>query len=257
MIEKIFYINLDRRQDRNINVLQIMKKYGMNATRISAIDGTKLDVTKIPNSIITEKGIHDAQKKNQHISVSLTMGAIGCALSHRNVWKKIIDENIDNVLILEDDIRFDSNFGKKLDNYANHWPKNYDVIFLGYHPASIKFITKSVNDVFTRSNNVYGTFGYVVSKKGAEKLLKIFPLNYQIDTEIHRNFHNIDAYLVKPNYRIILSDPSEFAKDFGSDIQKQENFCSQLMKRDMNNIIYIPLLLVLLIVLFINSMICF
>lgn len=40
----------------------------------------------------------------------MTLGEVGCFLSHYNIWKKIVDENLKDALVLEDDIRFDSFF---------------------------------------------------------------------------------------------------------------------------------------------------
>lgn len=254
IIKKIFYINLDRRPDRNKNVLWLINElnklspnfnsensdesgcagqsinlYDIPVERISAVDGSKLNLDLISNQIITKEGIYDAKNKKQRVYVPLTPGAIGCALSHKEAWQKIIDENLDNALILEDDIRFDKNFKTKLEQYAHYFPKEYDIIFLGYHPSSFKHLHKNeYNEYIIKTNQVYGLFGYIVSNRGAYKLMEIFPITKQIDTEIHKNFHTIDAYLLKPKNRIIFSDPSENAKQFGTDIQTREGFIANL-----------------------------
>lgn len=40
----------------------------------------------------------------------MTMGEIGCFLSHYEIWKKIVQLEQEVVLILEDDIRFEAYF---------------------------------------------------------------------------------------------------------------------------------------------------
>lgn len=40
----------------------------------------------------------------------MTLGEVGCFLSHYNIWKRIVDEELNQVLVLEDDIRFDAFF---------------------------------------------------------------------------------------------------------------------------------------------------
>lgn len=234
--DKIFYINLDRRLDRDQNVQQLLNKFGVQniAERISAVDGSKLDLDEVSlkntvlRNIISKQGIIDAKDKTKKTGIPLTPGGIGCAMSHRSAWKRIIDQNLESALILEDDIHIDQNFHQKLHQYMRlAKPLMYDVLFIGYHPATIKYISpRSVNDVFVKSPRTYGLFGYVVSKKGAEKLLKIFPIDLQIDTAISEAIgpHKLNIYLVKPEHRIITSDPSEVAKEFGTDIQKRENF---------------------------------
>ena len=250
LFDKIFYINLDRRPDRNANVKKIIRELNIDAIRVPAVDGSTLDLNTLPPDIITENGIQDAKNKNQKVYVPLTPGGIGCALSHRSVWKKIVDENISSALILEDDIRIDPMFHQKLINFAKYWPTNYDVLFLGYHPSTIKYIDylNPVNCMFVRTNKVYGLFGYVVSNRGAGKLLKIFPISQQIDTEMYKNFHSLDAYLIEPRNRIIFSDPSEYAVEFGTDIQKRENFPIDDRNEFMYNILFAVVVLVVVLV---------
>ena len=233
MPDKIFYINLDRRPDRDQNIQQLFQQFNIQniSEKISAVDGSMLNLDNISQNIISEKGISDAKDKTKITGIPLTPGGIGCALSHRSAWQKIIDENLDTVLILEDDISIDKDFHSKLNTYMiQAKPLLYDVLFIGYHPASIKYILpNSTSSIFVRSSRTYGLFGYVVSKKGAKKLLNIFPIDLQIDTTMSNaiELHNLDMYLVKPENRIITSDPSEIAKKFGTDIQKRENFISQ------------------------------
>lgn len=237
MPDKIFYINLDRRPDRNQNVQKLLKQFNLQniSERISATDGSKLNLDTLSRDIISEKGIADAKDKTKKTGIPLTPGGIGCALSHRSAWKKIVDQNLGSGLILEDDIRINKDFIKKLHHYMRAAkPLMYDILFIGYHPASIKYIGKntqtssenSSDPMFVRSSRTYGLFGYIVSRKGAEKLMKIFPIDEQIDSAMSdaQIPHNLNIYLVKPEDRIITSDPSEDAKEFGTDIQKRESF---------------------------------
>lgn len=43
----------------------------------------------------------------------MTMGEIGCFLSHYQIWQKMVEKQQQEVLILEDDIRFESYFNDK------------------------------------------------------------------------------------------------------------------------------------------------
>lgn len=229
-MEGIYYINLDRRVDRNKNVIEQLKKHNLHATRVTAVDGTKLN--NISNAIVTKNGI---ERMNKKLFVSLTNGGIGCAMSHRNIWLDIQKTKKNNCLILEDDITINDNFSSKLNFYLNNVPDDYDILFLGYHPSSLKHVItnsqeydyNNYNDsanIFIRSNRVYGLFGYIVSQKGVDKLLKLFPITNQIDTEISDAMKHLNVYLVKPNEQLIISKPSEINDDFGSDIQMIEKF---------------------------------
>lgn len=44
----------------------------------------------------------------------MTMGEIGCFLSHFHIWQNIVEKQQKEVLILEDDIRFEPYFREKV-----------------------------------------------------------------------------------------------------------------------------------------------
>jgi GR25 family glycosyltransferase involved in LPS biosynthesis len=243
IFNKIIYINLDRRPERNLNVIDQLKKVGLlnMAERFSAIDGKKLDLNKIDSSIITTDGIGYA-KKSDIIFTHLTPGAIGCAMSHRAIYQKIIDENIENCLILEDDITFVDDFNKKIQKVEKYIKDNkleYDLFFLGYHPSSLR-------DFYTQKFlNIYGLFGYIVNKNGAKKLLDLFPITYQIDTEISFNSDKINIQGVQFYDKIILSDQSQYSYKFGTDIQVKNNHTSENNKKSNHIIIFITIIIIL------------
>lgn len=239
-LDHIFYINLSRRPDRDQHVRAELDKHNLlNITeRISAVDGSTLNLDTIPETIITSQGIVNAKSKTNGVGIPLTPGAIGCALSHRNIWLRIRDDpSIQSALILEDDIDLDKDFLSKLKLYQeevsannNYNHESYDVLFLGYHPATMKYFYSNLNtqlnsDMFVTTSKVYGLFGYIVTKSGAKKLLKIFPITEQVDTELYKSFQKfgVNAILVKPDLRIVTSEPSDIATTFGTDIQIRNN----------------------------------
>ena len=46
----------------------------------------------------------------------MTMGEVGCFLSHYFIWLKMISEGLQTVLVLEDDIDFEPNFKQNIAN---------------------------------------------------------------------------------------------------------------------------------------------
>lgn len=221
MFNKILYINLKHRQDRNDNVIEQLKKINkLNiAERVDAIYGADLDIKSLPSNLISDRGKEDALNDKQRVYTFLTRGGIGCALSHRKTYEKIVNDNISSALILEDDITIDDSFNEKLEILNKNISQDYDILFLGYHDTSIKYFNKEINQYYTKPNKLYGLFGYIVTNKGAKKLLDIFPITLQIDSEIPNHFNKINAYAVTPNNRIIFSDQSSIHTKFGTDIQ--------------------------------------
>lgn len=66
----------------------------------------------------------------------MTMGEIGCFLSHYNIWERIVERNQQLVLILEDDIRFEPYFidaAKKVLKEASSLVPDYDLMYDCYY----------------------------------------------------------------------------------------------------------------------------
>lgn len=245
LIDSILYINLKRRPDRDKHMRELLKTVQLTKiTKIEAIDGKTLIRENINNNDITSEGINDAFDNNQKIYIPLTIGAIGCALSHKKCYQYIIDNNIDCCLILEDDVQLDPNFNNLLKCLLNEIPKNFDIFALG-HSSTPKCDPNFIpTDTFYKTSKFYGLFGYIVSNKGAQKLLNIFPITKQIDTEISNNLDRINAYvLFKP---IIFSEPSSTTTKFGTDIQIREKFNNQ--NQNQNNYYYYLWIFLLLLI---------
>lgn len=97
-VDKVVYINLAKRPDRNEHMKEMTKIFGKKVLRFEAIEETP--------------------------------GYLGCAKSHIGVLELAIQENWKNVLVLEDDAdwnHFEQNY-KRLEALST---RIYDVILLG------------------------------------------------------------------------------------------------------------------------------
>lgn len=92
---QIFLINLDRRPDRLEQVKTQLAQLGLEFQRISAVDGSQLPADY---PLLNKARFLLEQKK------PAVMGEIGCAESHRLIWKQMITNNLPFALVLEDDI---------------------------------------------------------------------------------------------------------------------------------------------------------
>lgn len=242
MITKIYYINLDRRPERNEHTLKEINKlkYNCPIERISAVDGKKIDIPNLSTKLITTDGIQNALHPTKGAYYLLSSGSIGCALSHLTIYDKIIEEMSDDnyALILEDDIHVKSEFNEKLNKNINKLPK-FDILFLGYHEY-----TNSVEyDIYGVPNKLWGLFSYIINKKAALEIKKIFPLRYQIDTEMPKIFKNLNVFYLKD--KLVLSDVSQ-KKDslFPTDAQVVEQFNNNIIDSISNEYILVVLLLI-------------
>jgi glycosyl transferase family 25 len=191
----IFIINLDTDTKRWNYIKSQLDFLNSNTyQRISAVDMRKPNMSELYKddriSLYTKFTI---QKKRRcdHKQIDRT-GAIGATLSHHKIWRKIIDENINMAIIMEDDMHIMTNFYDILQNEIQNYNNEFDMLNLGY----LKQYFSDINN----SKFYFGAGCYVVTKEACEILCKyVFP----IDT-------HVDAYFFLLNHfgyiKMIMSD---------------------------------------------------
>ena len=213
---KSFVINLERRKDRLEYVYANYNSKLFDIEVFKAFDGKQLEhnsheYTELQNIFITNNNNNKDNNKNYpYFFINpFTSGELGCFMSHLLVWKKIINENIDNVIVLEDDCILNKNFDSILENVINNEiPDNFNILFLGGRPCknyiSEHDVKTSANISIKHDNNPYGTFSYLISKKGAE-LLYNYAMN-EFRGNLGVDFF-IDEFLKKNNHTIHVISP--------------------------------------------------
>ena len=178
-LDKVFFINLLQNKERHAHVKEMQAYFKETPTEIfPAIYGKHLSQQEIADYVF--KGVF---KKN--IEEILKPGEIGVALSHYYLWNKVAsDPDIKHALILEDDAAIDEHFETKWEQEYPALPEDYDIIYLYHYAHVTHLVPTNFNQLYIP---LYPTcaHGYIISKKGAEKLLKgIFPLDKPIDNAI-------------------------------------------------------------------------
>ena len=85
-----------------------LKKELITFSRISAIDGKSISSTEISNQV-------DSKSCISRLGAELTASQIGCALSHKQAYEQFIEAGSHWALILEEDVRLESDFSRKLE----------------------------------------------------------------------------------------------------------------------------------------------
>jgi glycosyl transferase family 25 len=206
----ITVINLKKDVDKKNHIERQLSNLNLKFDFFEAIYGDELsanELSKIYNPrLSTDKGMG-----------LLSKGEIGCALSHFGVYQKIVDEDIDEMIVLEDDAVIGQNFVESM-SIITHLPKNWELFLLGYSAQmgakdatvcnlniDLKNNPTSFNvSVLLKMVGGTGTHGYVINKRGAKRLLSYMSLlHLPIDfyTGNHRktgnqNMNNI--YIIHP-----------------------------------------------------------
>lgn len=114
-LNKIFMINLERRPERRAKMNQSFDALGLDVEYVPAVDGRELNDDEFKKiGIEFLEGYADP-----YLNRPMTLGEIGCFLSHFYLWEKMVAEQLDEVLILEDDIRFEPYFKERAVNMLN------------------------------------------------------------------------------------------------------------------------------------------
>jgi GR25 family glycosyltransferase involved in LPS biosynthesis len=144
----------------------------------------------------------DINKYFQSPNYNVLTGNIGTLLSHTNLWKKIQNEEHENILILEDDIIFVNDFNTKLEKIYKDVPENWDILYIGSNRLKGTEISPGIlkpQQINLRGYNA-GMYGYMIKKSSIDKLLNIlFPLPITkncIDVVLRCNFDKINAYFL-------------------------------------------------------------
>lgn len=197
LYDKIFMINLEKRKDRLNNFDNKYKNSDIkiNYELFKAINGKQIDISKFISQTTYNELLQTERNKKRKYHYQLTRGAIGCYLSHINIWKTILDNNIEKAIIFEDDVVIPKNTNILLEKYTRSIPNDYDIILLGCN--CIECDNKGNYKVVKK---YWGMYAYIITKKCIDKIYnKMLPIKQQIDSELSDLSNEIKIYATKKN----------------------------------------------------------
>jgi GR25 family glycosyltransferase involved in LPS biosynthesis len=94
---------------------------------------------------------------------------MGCWDSHRRLFNKIKEENIEYTLIMEDDVDLVENFQERLNDVISELPDDWDLLYLGGWNVGdiIKY-----SDKLNLAKKVYTTHAFIVRQKFVDTVIK-------------------------------------------------------------------------------------
>ncbi len=168
---EVYVINLDENTSRMSNFSEAFQEKLQGYVRISACRGST--IPRIGEKLLTTRELSSAGR-----------GALGASLSHIAVWERMVADEINHALILEDDA---------IPLFSAPWtfedlkiPVDSDVCFVNgrmvkeslrtANPASERKFLPCLDAMmqFAESDNAPGADGYILSAASARKLLTWF-----------------------------------------------------------------------------------
>lgn len=136
--------------------------------------------------------------------IRMTDAEVAVAQSHIDVWTKIAGSAAPYSLVLEDDVWFERGFGRLLDmawremRAVDKAEPSFDILYLSYkevrHGAPKIAFSPSV---FRPERGLWYLSGYVLSKRGAQRLLALLPCRGPVDLWINQKFNALEVRAVR------------------------------------------------------------
>jgi len=179
-------ISLDRRPDRWELFRERAAAAGIldKAQKLSAVDAKGFIAHEHPGvSLMTAYNIKNkVRRSHQEIDHA---GAIGCSLSHFKAWGNLLNSSAPALIIFEDDADVPKDFLVRISRLLSELPDEWDMItfnntLLANGTGSCKPLPSQEH--WSACYNLMGSHAYMVSKRGAQKLLaKAYPIEMHID----------------------------------------------------------------------------
>lgn len=241
LVDCIYVINLDARTNRWERMEALLKEQGLQANRVSAINGWQLTET-------------EKEEMAGPYPVRLLGGPLGCLLSHLSIYQDALNRGFQRIWVLEDDADFVGDvhlipqFLEKLFTIDPLW----DVLYTDMdckdsedgcytfddgevgRPDQTLFPEKyyqtrdSVGDKIVRTRGRYGMTSVLLSQNGLQKLVDYLSHVYiwtAIDCDIHfiptLRQYSIEEEIVT-NLRDDSSSDTKSWSDLNPDLLKKE-----------------------------------
>lgn len=186
-------INLDSSKQRWNDIQKRLNDLHIEVERVSAVDGRKLSedaLSKITYPL--------SDKKRVLFTRQLSKGEIGCFLSHRKCWQKLVDSGEDWAVIMEDDLII-SDRAKIYMQELTWLPDNIRICQLSTSDPTRKLWVKNSiiqlkngDKIIEPLDKAHGTLCYVISKEAAKDAIKYS----------EKLLSPVDDYLFSPYFEI-------------------------------------------------------
>lgn len=223
-IDKVYYINLDRRPDRNTHFLNQCRQHDLPFSKIQrfqAIDGVTFNFTEKYMNMFkncdyfrTLKSYRESnmEEKKYKIAEGLTRNIMGNQLSHYVILNDIANNNYEYAIVFQDDAKFNNNFVEYIDNLIENLPEDTELMNIGtnkiadgYYVIPWDFdkdteeiiVKETLNDYVCRLKEDINpcSLAYIVTKKGARNLVEHFSkVGFLRATD-----YNFNNYLTRKN----------------------------------------------------------
>lgn len=218
MTIKTYVINLKDSVDRRQNVLAELSKHPfMNYEMVEAVDGRIMSQEDVDH-------LFDCRHFLLRNGREVMPGEIGCTLSHRECYRKLLSSEEEVALILEDDVRFladEKRVEELIGTITGQMTGKPCVVTLTRHCFYYSWGEHPVGGEYSlcRVREAWGTCAYLINRKAAAVLLRIRKPYFVADDFLIVNKKGIKVEGIYPMLAIGASEmmeiPSSICHDWG------------------------------------------
>jgi glycosyl transferase family 25 len=178
-----FVINLERSPERRLYITSHLRSLGIEPTIIPAYDGKKMSMDQL-----TAQGTYDDEVSKRSFDRSLSLGEIGCTLSHLSIYQRMIRDNIPVALVVEDDSQFVPDARQKLEALIKSAPADWAIIQLRFDTRNFEPTTVPELVKFRAEGSLpVASTSYLINLAAARVMAgNVLPVRYPADSLLGR-----------------------------------------------------------------------
>ena len=228
---KILLINLDQSTERLARCDSLLSEAGLEYERVSGVYGADLNPEQIAQHYDPQLGRRSYYKK-------LNVGEIGCYLSHRKAWQKILDEQLEFAAILEDDFFLTGDLARVLE-LVEEIGLEWHYLKLAKHSRKRRVIHSLALGEYrlvTYNKIPSRTCAQVVSYTGAQRLLATSqPFGRPVDLDLEHWWEkDISVFGIEP-YPLLQKEGGESVID---DLAKRDQAEKRVLKGTVDRLAF-------------------
>lgn len=222
--DKIYCLNLEKREDRWLKVNKEFTKNSINVTRFKAISEDMISDTEF-NSLKNKYNVNNLS----NIELSLyglieNKKSLACLNTHLKIIKDAKLNKYKRILIFEDDVLISNDFKERISTIES---LDWEILYLG--ASQFNWNNIEVENNFYKSKSTLGTFAYCLSDSIYDELISLIGSRKRsIDNLLTEIQLKTKSYTIYPN--IVISDVST------SDIRDSKDITSysDMVKWDLS-----------------------
>jgi len=232
----ITVINLKKDAERRDSITQQLNSLNLEFSFFKGVYGKELSSEELSAAYNPKNSIERGIK-------TLSKGEIGATLSHFGIYQKMLDDDIEKMIVFEDDTIINEDFVQALD-VVEYLPENWEIFLLGYSSGRkmpCNFNIDQKNNTTTYKIGVSpiirgGAFCYVINKRGAKRMLSYKESLYKVIDIYTGDSDMINVYTISPRVAVLSADFESSVEDrvpFHTSEWKQRKIVRAI--RDFNN----------------------